>query len=112
MTIRDKQILFGRLFPLLVIHAQQLGFDVVIGMVWRSHQESKRLEEAGSGISPSLHELCLAGHLELFEDDEYVNDTDVHRPLGEWWEKQHELCRWGGRFGDGCHYSVAHGGLK
>jgi hypothetical protein len=41
-----------------------------------------------------------------------VNDTDVHRPLGEWWEKQHELCRWGGRFGDGCHYSVAHRGLK
>lgn len=111
MTIRDKQILFGQLFPLLIIHAQQLGFQVVIGQVWRSSKESRQMVADGKGIHPSLHEHCLAGHLELFDDDEYVTSTDTHRPLGEWWEKQHELCRWGGRFGDGNHYSIAHGGM-
>ena len=80
-------------------------------MVYRSPEESARLVASGvQAIQGSLHELCLAGHLELFDDGEYVSDTDTHRPLGEWWEAQHDLCRWGGRFGDGCHYSITHGG--
>lgn len=27
-------------------------------------------------------------------------------------EMQHELCRWGGRFKDGNHYSLEHNGVK
>jgi hypothetical protein len=26
--------------------------------------------------------------------------------LGEFWEGLHPLCRWGGRFNDGNHYSI------
>lgn len=111
MTLREKQILFGWLFPALVTRAHQLGFEVALGQVWRSAEESKRMEAERKGIHPSLHEICLAGHLELFRDGEYVKDTETHRPLGEWWEAQHPLCRWGGRFNDGNHYSIAHGGM-
>jgi hypothetical protein len=34
-----------------------------------------------------------------------LRQTSDHQRLGEWWEKQHPLARWGGRWGDGNHYS-------
>ena len=42
----------------------------------------------------------------------YLSDTESHREFGEWWEKQHPLCRWGGRFNDGGHYSFAWNGVR
>jgi len=41
-----------------------------------------------------------------------LGDTEAHRELGEWWEKQHPQARWGGRFKDGNHYSFEHEGVK
>jgi hypothetical protein len=32
--------------------------------------------------------------------------------LGVHWELMHELCRWGGRFGDANHFSLEHDGKK
>lgn len=48
--------------------------------------------------------------LHLFRDGKWLSSTEDHRALGEWWEQQHELCRWGGRFSDGNHYSLEHDG--
>ena len=64
----------------------------------------------GNGIVASVHLLRLARDYSLFrkrDDGEYVylNSTEDHRPFGEWWEAQHALARWGGRFSDGNHYS-------
>jgi hypothetical protein len=32
--------------------------------------------------------------------------------LGKYWKRQHPLCRWGGDFQDGNHYSLEHEGVK
>jgi hypothetical protein len=45
-------------------------------------------------------------------DLDYLTDTESHRELGEWWEQQGPGCCWGGRFGDGNHYSLTHDGVK
>ncbi len=66
----------------------------------------------GYGHPRSAHKNRLAIDLNLFRDGEYLSATEDHRPLGEWWERQHELCRWGGRFDDGNHYSLFHEGVS
>jgi len=54
----------------------------------------------------------LAVDLELFKDGAYLTKTEDHKALGEYWKTLHELCRWGGDFDDGNHYSLTHGGMK
>ena len=56
--------------------------------------------------------MRLAIDLNLFRDGAFLQSSEDHRALGEWWEKQHPLARWGGRFMDGNHYSLEHGGVK
>ena len=111
MTLRQKQSLFLSLVVLLVCEAKMRGYELTLGEAWRSPEEAARLAKAGKGIQNSLHTLKLAVDLNLFKDGKYLTSTEAHRPLGEWWEQQHELCRWGGRFGDGNHYSLSHRGL-
>jgi hypothetical protein len=107
MTLGDKQRLFARLVARLIRKAHALGYGVTLGHALRSKQEAKRL-----GMEKSLHTKKLAIDLNLFRKGKYLTSTKSHEPLGLWWEKQHELARWGGRFGDGNHYSLTHGGRK
>lgn len=112
MTLREKQTAFARLVPRLIDHAFALGFEVTLGELARSGAEAKRLHALGLGALRSLHTARLAIDIHLFRDGVYQRTTEAHRELGEWWEQQHELARWGGRFGDGNHYSLAHEGRK
>lgn len=65
-----------------------------------------------SGIRASVHQLAIAIDLNLFRDGIYLTRTEDHRLLGEYWETLHPLCRWGGRWGDGNHYSLEYQGRK
>ena len=112
MTLRQKQSLFAGLIAQLIQHAIVIGYEVTLGEALRSPEEAARLAKLGTGIALSLHRLKLAIDLNLFKDGVYLTSTAAHRPLGEWWEAQHTLCRWGGRFKDGNHYSLAHGGRQ
>ena len=114
MTLREKQSLFAVLVARLIQHATGLGYEVTFGEAWRSPEEAARLATAGKGITASLHVHRLAIDLNLFQDGIYLSSSESHRPLGEWWERQHALTRWGGRFRkpDGNHYSLAHGGRQ
>lgn len=107
MTLGEKQRLFAQHAALLILHAYNEGYEVTLGHALRSTEEAERL-----GMRSSLHTQKLAIDLNLFLAGRYLRETESHRPLGEWWEQQHELCRWGGRFSrpDGNHYSFAHGG--
>jgi hypothetical protein len=60
----------------------------------------------------TLHRLGLAADVMLFRDGVPLVRSEDYTFLGEWWEKQHELCRWGGRFTrpDGNHFSLTHEG--
>ena len=60
----------------------------------------------------SLHHSGLAADILLYIDGDYQELTIAHAFAGERWERQHELCRWGGHFGDGNHYSIEWEGRK
>lgn len=115
MTLREKQSAFAFLVANLILQAEVLGYRVTLGEAWRSPEEAARLAKAGKGIARSLHTLRLAVDLNLFKNGRYLSSSEAHRPLGEWWEEQSTEdyeCVWGGRFGDGNHYSITHGGVK
>jgi hypothetical protein len=99
--------------PRLIDKAHELGYEVTLGDAFRDPRVHGKLgEKVGYGHRNSGHKNKLALDLNLFKDGKYLADTESHRPLGEWWEKQHELARWGGRFADGNHYSFEHEGVK
>ena len=107
LPLREKQSLFAILVSRLIQEAYKRGYEITLGEAWRSEAEAER-----RGFKNSLHRKRLAIDLNLFRDGVYLKNSEDHKPLGQWWEAQHELCRWGGRFGDGNHYSVTHGGVQ
>ena len=110
LTLREKQSRFALRVADLIQHAHALGYAVTFGEAYRSPEEAARLAKLGKGIATSLHTQRLAIDLNLFRDGVYLSSTESHRPLGEWWEAQDPLCRWGGRFNDGNHYAMTHQG--
>ncbi len=132
MRLGEKQELFMRLLPLLILKALEIGFQLRGGELLRDELVARRNAStcrrcgksrdqhrrghkfAAVGIVDSLHRKKLAIDFSFFLAGEYI--TDSHHPLlvelGEWWEKQNELCRWGGRFRnpDGGHFSLTHNG--
>lgn len=112
MTRGEKQRLFARLLPGLLNQAHAMGYEVTIGDAFRAPAVFGRLGESkGYGCPRSAHKNRMAIDLNLFKDGKYLTETADHQPLGEWWESLHPLCRWGGRFNDGNHYSVEHEGV-
>ncbi len=105
MILREKQCLFAKLIPRLIDKFYSEGYEVTFGDAW-SKPEYK------AHMVLSVHYLRLAIDFNLFKDGTYITDSLVHQPFGEFWESLHPLCRWGGRFKDGNHYSMEHEGRK
>lgn len=100
MTLRKKQSKFVRDVADLIIFAYDNGYELTFGDAY-----------AKSGHMPgSLHYIRLAIDLNLFKDGKYLTDTELFKPLGEYWESIGNT--WGGRFNDGNHFSVEHEGRK
>lgn len=100
MALREKQSEFVRMVGMLIDWLTENGYEATFGDAY-----------AKSGHMPnSLHYSRLAIDLNLFKDGKYLPNTDDHRPLGEYWESIGGS--WGGRFKDGNHYSLAHGGRR
>lgn len=113
MTLGEKQRVFTRLVGRLIEQAYLMGYEVTLGDAYRDPRVFGDVgENRAYGRSRSNHKLRLAIDLNLFKDGKYLPYTEDHRPLGEWWEKQHELASWGGRFNDGNHYSMEHEGRR
>ena len=111
MKLGEKQELFMWLLPRLIDKAHELGFEVRGGDLFRDPRAFGKVGESkGYGNKNSAHKKKLACDLLLFKDGVFLTQTEDHQPLGEWWEKQHPLCRWGGRFNDGNHYSLEDSG--
>lgn len=111
MKLGKKQELFMRLLPRLIDKAHELGFEIRGGDLFRDPRTNGvHGVKKGYGRDKSNHKLKLAIDLNLFKDGVFVRSTRGHEALGLWWESQNELCRWGGRFNDGNHYSLEHWG--
>ena len=110
-TLGDKQKHFARLVPRLIDKAHEMGFEVTLGDAYRDPRAFGPVGLFKSyGNASSAHKQRLAIDLNLFKDGEFLTSTKAHEPLGEWWESQGGT--WGGRFNDGNHYSLEHGGVK
>ena len=111
MTLREKQSKFVHMEALLILHAEQLGYELTQG-------DGYRPSGCGYGHPQSLHRIRLAVDFNLFKDGVYLTETEDHLPLGEYWESIGGT--WGGRFldakgrpkPDGNHYSLEHEGRK
>lgn len=113
MSLRRKQTEFARLVPRLIDKAFDLGFEITLGDAYRDPRVHGEMGVRKSYSHPrSAHKVRLAIDLNLFKDGEFLEGSESHRPLGEWWEQQHPEARWGGRFDDGNHYSLEHNGVK
>ncbi len=97
MTLRQKQSKLAHMVALLILHAEQLGYEITLGEAWRKRDRR-------------LHGKRLAIDLNLFKDGKYLTTTKSHTPLGVYWESIGGS--WGGRFEDGNHYSLEHDGVK
>lgn len=119
MSLRKVQVEFAKLVPRLINKAFELGFEVTLGDAYRDPRVHGDMGVRKSYSHPkSAHKVRLAIDLNLFKDvdgdniSDFLGTTAAHKELGEWWEKQHTLARWGGRFNDGNHYSFEYGGIK
>jgi len=88
------------MIALLIQFAYQQGYEITFGDAW-----------ANSGHKQdSNHYIRLAIDLNLFKNGSYLTSTKSHELLGLFWESIGGC--WGGRFKDGNHYSLEHGGHK
>lgn len=108
MTLGQRQELFMRLLPRLIDKAHEMGFHIRGGDLFRDPRAFGNLGEQGPyGSKNSEHKNKCAIDLNLRHPERgMLWKTEDHRELGEWWEQQHEYCRWGGRYNDGNHYEV------
>jgi hypothetical protein len=113
MSLQKLQATFTSLIPSLINKAIELGYEVTLGDAFRDPRVHGQIGvKMGYGHAKSAHKKRLAIDLNLFKDGVFMSSTDAHAELGAWWEQQHPLARWGGRFNDGNHYSFEHEGIK
>jgi hypothetical protein len=111
MTLRQKQSKFARMVADLILKAYELGYEITLGDAYRDPRLHGGVGlKKGYGHSKSCHKIRLAIDLNLFKDGVFLDKSDDHKILGEWWESQGGT--WGGRFNDGNHYSLSHEGMK
>lgn len=103
MTLGQKQEQFSVMVQHLLTFAHNNGYNVRLG-------HALRCRNCHTGHKNSLHKEKLAIDLNLFKDGIYLTSTEDHRPLGKFWKSIGGT--WGGDFGDGNHYSLAHNGMK
>ena len=111
MTLGEKQRKFSKMVGQLLLKAYEMGYEVTLGDAYRDPRvHGKMGQKKGYSHPSSNHKQRLAIDLNLFRNGKYLAATEDHRPLGEWWESIGGT--WGGRFNDGNHYSLEHGGIK
>jgi len=110
-TLGQKQRRFTRMVGLLIEYAYQQDYELTFGDAYRDPRVHGQVGQKTSYSSASsLHKERLAVDFNLFRNGQYLTRTEDHRQLGEYWESIGGT--WGGRFNDGNHYSLEHGGRK
>lgn len=110
------------MIALLIIYIYTKGYRVTFGDAWaqdvnpvidylyKKQAEGEDvdylliiLHNARHARHKSFHYKRLAIDLNLFKDGVWMTKTSDHEPFGKFWELLGGS--WGGRFGDGNHYS-------
>src|SRR5688572_27053617 len=120
MTLGDKQRLFVRLYSQWLAWALAQGYEFTFGEAYRSDEQAEinaigqtgretvaqlvqrafptlataiRNNGKANGIRRTAHGNKLAKDQNLFINGVYQTTTEAWRPLGEYWESLHPLCR-------------------
>lgn len=110
-SLGQKQRRFVLMIAGLIDYAYSLGYELTLGDAYRDPRVFGAVGETkGYGRSKSNHKIRLACDFNLFLGGKYLDQTADHEPLGIWWESIGG--DWGGRFNDGNHYSLEHGGTR
>jgi len=104
MKLSHKRQKFTLLLAKLIQWANDNGYVVALGEVTRTaFQQAEYIRTGKSKTADSAHLESRAADLFLYINDEYRQDGESYRPLGEKWEalgREHGVnCVWGGRFG-------------
>jgi hypothetical protein len=110
MRLSEMQQTFAHNAALLILKMSEAPYACTFGEALRTQEMADLYAKQGKGIKNSLHLKKLAIDLNLFKGGEYLSTSEAHRPFGEWWEALDPDNRWGGRFGDGNHYSMTDDG--
>lgn len=103
MTLGEKQRRFTLMTAKLIFYAYENGYELTYGDAYRDPR-------CPYGSEVSLHKQRLAVDFNLFRNGKFLAETEDHAELGTFWESIGGT--WGGRFNDGNHYSLEHGGKK
>jgi len=109
MTV-NEQNKFATNAALLILKAQEMGYQVSLGDAYRDPRLHGLMgDKKGYGAAKSYHKVRMAIDINLFKGGKFLDTTEAHKPLGEWWESIGGT--WGGNFKnkDGNHYSWGEG---
>jgi hypothetical protein len=110
-TLGQKQRRFSKMVAELILYIYAEGYEATLGDAFRDPRSHGAQGIPGPyGRAYSAHKNKLALDLNLFKDGKYLSSTKDHEKFGVWWEAKGGA--WGGRFNDGNHYSLAHGGIS
>jgi hypothetical protein len=109
-SLSEKQRRFAKMIAEFICWIYEQGYEVSIGEVERPAWVARVYHDQGKGTLNSLHTKRLAADLHLFINGTYQTELASHKKLGEEWERRGGS--WGGRFGDGNHYSLSHEGVR
>ncbi len=108
MKLLELQQFFVLYMAWLIEFAYAKGYKMTCG---------ESYDDDGIGhMKNSLHYVKLAADFNLFKDGKWLTKTEDHKLLGKFWENVGKAdgvpTRWGGRWGDGNHYSIEYQGRK
>lgn len=109
LSLRQARVAFTMACARLILEAERLGLEPAMDEGTERLTPKDPLSDHRPG---SLHHVGLALDLLLYRNGAYLTKTEDYRRLGEFWERQHVLARWGGRFNDGNHFSFEWEGRK
>jgi hypothetical protein len=103
MTKTEQRVLFLHNLGHLLTFAESEGINVICTDFDRTDEEQRIFVASGkSQKQRSRHQDWLAIDLVVIDEDGdpvWVHHAgDSYERLGAFWEKQHRLCRWGGRW--------------
>ena len=118
MTLGDLQRLFSKLIAEHTLWLYEQGYECTEGDAYRDPRAhgkigEKKIDVNGKrvyGRRNSNHKRRLAKDINLFKDRRWLPQTSDHAASGAMWESRHPLCRWGGHYDDGNHYSMEYKG--
>lgn len=107
---REKRIKFTEGIRQLLNFGHDKGYIIALG---EGADFITKKDPTTDHMQGSLHTLGLAQDISLYDDDgNYLTKTEDYTELGAYWESLDLEFAWGGRFGDGNHFSLKFGGRK